>query len=80
MCFSLQAALRVIAEMQRIPMPSPRKAVAPQPEIPARSKDNSSSGSQEQENIQGSSNVCKTGSQHAKPGIDVAGKSAKLCI
>ena len=56
-CCPLQAALKVIAEMQRIPMPSPRKAGAPQPESSAASEDdaaggdNSSTGSQQQENV-----------------------------
>ena len=78
-CFSLQAALRVIAEMQRIPMPSPRKAGAPDPESTARSEDNSSSGSQEQENIQQSSDGRETGRQDADHGKNMAGKSAKSC-
>ena len=56
-CCRVQAALKVIAEMQRIPMPSPRKAGPPQPENSEGSEENSadqgncSSASQQQENV-----------------------------
>ncbi len=56
-CCPSQAALKVIAEMQRIPMPSPRKTGAPRTETLAGSEENaaiggnSSSGPQQQENV-----------------------------
>jgi len=42
MLSTAQAAQKVIAEMQRIPMPSPRKAGAPQHENPAESGEDAS--------------------------------------
>ena len=54
----MQAALKVVAEMQRIPMPSPRKAGTLQPESPAGSEENAGGGGDSSPGFQERERIC----------------------